>query len=121
MDIIAILRGLVLNPRLVAGARGLLEAGIMAVILLASDATFLNSTLPDGLHALIPTIVLALRFAEGHMDAIDPSKQRRRDALRQEGAAAEITAGAAGPLDPGDVKDPGVDAMVSGYNNGDMP
>lgn len=120
-NILNVLRGLVLNPRLVAFARGSLEAFAMGLILIFSDATWLGEQLPEILKPLIPMIVLGMRMVEGHADAIDPAKQRRRDALREEAAAAEITDGQAGPLNPGDVVDPAVDAAIESYNNGDIP
>lgn len=119
--VLNVFRGLVLNPRLVAFARGSAEAFVMGLILILSDATWLGEQLPEILKPLIPMIVLGLRMVEGHADAIDPAKQRRRDALRGEAATAEITGGAAGPLNPGDVVDPAVDAQVESYQNGDLP
>lgn len=116
---LAVLRGLVLNPLLVAFARGLLEAAAMAAILFAGEYVT-GGNLDDGLQMWAPIILLMLRQLEGLADRIDPAKQRRRDALREEGATAEITEGAAGPLNPGDVKDPAVDAAVESYNNGDF-
>lgn len=96
MKIIAVLRGLVLNPLLVGFARDVLESAAMAAILLASDATFLDGVVPESLKVYIPLIVMALRTTEAAADKIDPAKQRRRDALRE----ADTT----GPLQPGDVQ-----------------
>lgn len=120
MDVIAILRGLVLNPRLVAFARGLVEAAVMGALVIAGDMLVSGDGIPDEYRFLVPIATLVIRFMEGHADAIDPSKQRRRDALRESAAQAEVTNGASGPLDPGDVKDPAVDAAIEAYNRGDL-
>lgn len=120
MDVIAVLRGLVLNPRLVAFARGLVEAAVMGALVIAGDMLVSGDGIPDEYRFLVPLATLTVRFLEGHADAIDPAKKRRRDTLREEGAAAEVSNGAAGPLDPGDVKDPVVDAAVAAYNRGDF-
>lgn len=105
MDIIAILRGLVLNPLLVSFARGLVESAAMAGILFASDY-LASDALPDEYKALVPVGTLGLRVLEGVFDKIDPAKQRRRDALRQDAVMADTDLTV---LEPGDVRDPVVD------------
>lgn len=117
-NIFAALRGLTLNPVLTAFLRGLLEAVAMLVLYSVADFAL---TLPDLNPILLMALPAIIRTGEGVVDRIDPAKQRRRDALRDEGAAAEITGGAAGPLNPGDVVDPAVDAAVESYNAGDLP
>ena len=102
MDIVAILRGLVLNPLLVAFARGTLEAAGMAAILVASDMVA-SDALPDEYKMFVPLAQLGFRMAEGAWDKIDPAKQRRRDALREEAAYAEAE-DTFSPLKAGDVK-----------------
>jgi hypothetical protein len=99
MDIVAILRGLVLNPLLVAFARGLLEAAAMAALLFAADYVT-GGHLPEEYKLFGPMILLALRQIEGVADKIDPAKQRRRDALREEARFADTDLT---PLEPGDV------------------
>lgn len=75
-----VLRGLVLNPVLVAFARGLAEAAAMAGILFGIE--FISGgNLPDNLQLLAPILLLVLRQAEGIADRIDPAKQRRREVL----------------------------------------
>lgn len=103
MDIIAILRGLVLNPLLVAFARGLAEAVALAAIFVAIE--FFSGpveNIPDWLQSVAPLIVLGLRQAEGLADRIDPAKARRRDALRDAAVEAGDPSTA---LQAGDVKD----------------
>lgn len=117
MNVITVLRGLVLNPLLVAFARGILEAIAMAGLLFASE--WLTTADVGEFKLYVPLAVLALRQLEGVFDKIDPSKQRRRDALREEGKVAEVTGGANSALNPGDVKDPAVDAAIEAYNAGD--
>ena len=85
-----VLRGLVLNPLLVAFARGAVEAAVMAALLYAGDATVLEGVVPEEMKMWVPLIVLALRQLEGVADKIDPDKQRRRDVIR----AAEGDGGA---------------------------
>ena len=114
-----VFRGLVLNPLLVAFARGSAEAFVMGVLLIISDATYLEGVLPDELMAFIPLIVLTLRQAEGVADKLDPAKQRRRDALREGAVEAEVSGGTTGPLNPGDVQDGIVDAAVESIEVGD--
>ena len=87
--ILAVLRGLVLNPPMVAFARGALEAGVMAILVYGSDATYLKDALPEEWKPFAPLAVLVLRQAEGFADKIDPAKKRRRDELRD---AAEVAA-----------------------------
>ena len=115
MDIVAVLRGLVLNPLLVAFARGLLESAGMAAILFASDY-IASDALPNEYKAFVPLGTLGLRMLEGIWDRVDPAKQRRRDALREEAVFAESPAS---KLEPGDVKDPAVEAAIESYNAGD--
>ena len=107
MDVIAILRGLVLNPLLVAFARGLAEAAAMAGLLFALDFVA-GGHLPEEYKLFAPMILLGLRQLEGVVDRIDPAKQRRRDALRAEANYAENPA-TTSVLNPGDVVDPEVD------------
>jgi hypothetical protein len=116
--ILSVLRGLVLNPLLVAFARGLLEAAAMAGLLFGIEY-FSTAELPDQLQMWAPIFTLGLRQLEGVFDKIDPAKQRRRDALREAANEAEMTGGAAGPLNPGDVKDPEVQATADSFNAGD--
>lgn len=79
---LAVLRGLVLNPLLVAFARGLLEAALMAGLLFGIDALTSGVGVPDELKIYAPFALLVLRQLEGVVDKIDPMKQRRRDVLR---------------------------------------
>ncbi len=76
-----ILRGLVLNPILVAAARGILEAAAMAGLITAGEAVAAGN-LPDWVQPYAFIFVFLLRQAEGIADKIDPAKQRRRDLLR---------------------------------------
>lgn len=115
--LIAALRGLTLNPVLTAFLRGLAEAIAMLVLYAAADYALALPDINPMILVVLPTLV---RTGEGLVDRIDPAKQRRRNALREEAAAAEITGGAAGSLDPGDVVDPAIDAAVESYNNGDF-
>lgn len=80
----ATLRGLVLNPLLVAFARGLAESAAMAAILFGADFVASDS-LPDEYKLFVPIATLAIRQLEGVVDKIDPAKQRRRDVLRDHG------------------------------------
>ena len=118
MDIVAVFRGLVLNPLLVSFARGTAEAAAMAAILVGYEA-LASKDLPAEIQPFAFLGVLGLRMVEGFADKIDPAKQRRRDALREEGKVSEVTAGANSALNPGDVKDPEVDAAIEAYNAGD--
>lgn len=95
---VSILRGLVLNPMLVAFARGLLEAIVLLTILSLIEFLGVTGNLPDWLQPYSGIAILALRQLEGVADQIDPAKQRRRDTLRQ---AAEDPA--SHPIQPGDV------------------
>lgn len=109
-----ILRGLVLNPVLVAFARGVVEATVFFAVYLVGDAIAAGE-LADEVGQLGPFILLGLRTIEGVIDRIDPAKQRRRDALREEAVHAELSNGTAGPLNPGDVKDAEVAGQVESY------
>jgi hypothetical protein len=88
LDIVAILRGLVLKPKLVAFARGLLETAGFAALLVIGEG-LASADVPDELQPFLPLVVLGLRFAEGVWDSVDPAKQRRRAELAE---AAEIAA-----------------------------
>ena len=114
--IIAALRGLTLNPVLTAFLRGLVEAVALLVLYAAADYAL---TLPDVNPILLIALPALIRTGEGVIDKIDPAKQRRRDALREDAVMAEISLGEAGPLEPGDVVDPAVAAGVEGYAAGD--
>ncbi len=116
MYILQVLRGLILNPVLVSMARGVLEAAAMAGILALSDA-MASGNLPDEYKMWVPLGTLGLRVVEGLADKIDPAKKRRRDTLREAAVASEITGGSMTVLNPGDVKDPTVDADVDAYRN----
>jgi hypothetical protein len=105
MDLIAVLRGLVLNPLLVAFARGILEAAAMAGILFASE--YLTTAELGDFKMYAPLAVLFLRQLEGVVDKIDPAKQRRRDELRDAAQAAAIDESAT-KINVGDVVDPAV-------------
>ena len=76
-----VLRGLVLNPLLVAFARGLAEALAFTAIAFGIEF-FSDANLSDQLQMWAPLAILLLRQAEGVADKIDPAKQRRRDVLR---------------------------------------
>ena len=119
MYVLKVLRGLVLNPLLVATFRGMLEAAAMAAIVVLGDQ-MASGNVPDEFKMWIPLGTLGLRVVEGLADKIDPAKKRRRDTLREEAVVAEITGGTAGPLNPGDVTDPEVKAQVASYENGDV-
>lgn len=82
MDVIKVLRGLVLNPLVVAFARGMLEAAAMAAIVFGIDWA-MSDQVPEALKLWVPMITLGLRQLEGLADKIDPAKQRRRDVLRE--------------------------------------
>jgi hypothetical protein len=89
MNVIAVLRGLVLNPLLVAFARGLLEAAGMAALLVASDYVA-SDALPDEYKMYVPLVQLGFRMVEGAWDKVDPAKQRRRDELRDAASLAKV-------------------------------
>lgn len=76
------LRGLILNPILVAFARGLLESAVMGGLVFAADYAS-SDRLPDEYKLYGPLAVLVIRQLEGVADKIDAAKQRRRDVLRQ--------------------------------------
>lgn len=77
-----VLRGLVLNPTLVAFARGVAEAAAMAALFVAIEF-FSDANLPDELKTWAPLALFVLRQGEGLIDQIDPAKARRRDVLRE--------------------------------------
>lgn len=88
----ATLRGLVLNPVLVAFVRSVVEAMVMAALLVGYEFVA-GGNLDDGLQMWAPLVLLLIRNAEGLADKIDPAKQRRRDELRQAAAVAEVDDG----------------------------
>jgi hypothetical protein len=79
MNIVNVLRGLVLNPVLVAFARSLAEAVVFLILYSVADYVV---ALPDVSPLILAGLPIVIRTAEGVVDKIDPAKQRRRDVLR---------------------------------------
>jgi hypothetical protein len=105
--LLAILRGLVLQPKLVAAARGAVEGLLTLLIMIVTDSAT-SGEIREAYPVIAPFIVIALRFLEGVVDSIDPAKERRRVALAEEAFHTERQAAEgrtpAGPLLPGDVQ-----------------
>lgn len=100
----AVFRGLILNPLLVAFARGIAEAAAFAAILTATELVVAGN-LPDYLQPYGALIVLGLRQLEGVADKIDPAKQRRRDELREAANIANNVDDQLTVINYGDVRD----------------
>lgn len=85
---LSLLRGLSHAPWLVALARGIAEAVVLAI--LATVIAFLTSNnVPEFLQVWAPLLIIVFRQAEGIVDQIDPAKKR----------VADVEAAAAGDPD----------------------
>jgi hypothetical protein len=103
--IIATLRGLTLQPKLIGFARGTLEAMVFAAISVGYEALASND-LPDEIQPFAFILVIGLRTLEGVSDSIDPAKARRRAELADAAEVADNDPSLT-KIDPGDVVVPG--------------